>query len=161
MHGSRKKIYDNVQKAMKAISETLDGPGEIYKAIKKRLFRFLETSTEKMLRVRGEWTRLEKTRGMSALQYEANWEQCHADLEEVGLGVNATEKFLAYIVKVGPPVNETIRMDRRPRPDGAGGLSTRLPETWEECHEVLCEIEGVKAGSKAFTAARAAGLQPG
>ena len=48
-------------------------------------------------------------------------------------------------------------MDRRPRPDGAGGLTTRLPETWEECHEVLCELEGVKAGSKAFTAARAAG----
>ena len=60
-------------------------------------------------------------------------------------------------IKVGPPVNETIRMNRRPRKDGAGGFTIRLPTTWEECHEVLCEIEGVKAGSKAFLAARAAG----
>ena len=73
----------------------------------------------------------------------------HADLEEVGLGKPPLEKFLAYIVKVGPPTSETIRMDRRPRKDGAGGYTTRLPQTWEECHEVLCEIEGVKAGSKA------------
>ena len=69
---------------------------------------------------------------------------------------NQRPREIAYIVKVGPPVSETIRMDRRPRPDGSGGLSTRLPETWEECHQVLCEIEGVRAGSRAFTAARAA-----
>ena len=103
---------------------------------------------------------LTKTKGMTALQFEAEWEQIHADLEEVGLGINRLEKFLAYIVRVGPPISETIRMDRRPRPDGAGGLTTRLPETWEGCHEVLCEIEGVKAGSRAFTAARAAGQAP-
>ena len=94
---------------------------------------------------------------MTALQFEAEWEQVHADLEEVGLAKTALEKFLAYIVKVGPPINETIRMDRRPRTDKAGGMTTRTPETWEECHEVLCEIEGVKAGTKAFSAARSAG----
>ena len=157
LHGSRKKIYENVTKAKKLIAGTDEGPGEIYRAVKKRLFRFLETSTEKQLRVRGAWTNLEKTRGMTALQFEAEWEQVHADLEEVGLEINPLEKFLGYIVKVGTPVSETIRMDRRPRPDGSGGTTTRLPQTWEECHEVLCEIEGVKAGSKAFTAARAAG----
>ena len=118
--------------------------------------RFLETSTEKQLRVRSEWHNLSKTRGMNSLQFEAEWEQVHADLEEVGLGLSPLEKFLAYIVKVGPPLSETIRMDRRPRTDGSGGHTTRLPETWEECHQVLCEIEGVRAGSRAFTAARAA-----
>ena len=93
---------------------------------------------------------------MTSLQHEAEWERIHADLEEAGLGVNAQEKFLAYIVKVGPPLSETIWMDRRPRPDKSGGTTTRLPDTWEECHEVLCEIEGVKAGSKAFANSRAA-----
>ena len=63
-------------------------------------------------------------------------------------------------MKVGTPVSETIRMDRRPRKDGAGGLTTRLPETWEECHEVLCELESMKAGTKAFHSARAAPQQP-
>ena len=67
---------------------------------------------------------------MTALQFEAEWEQIHADLDEISLGVNKTEKFLAYIVKVGPPISETIRMDRRPRPDETGGSVTRLPETW-------------------------------
>ena len=37
-------------------------------------------------------------------------------------------------------------------------MVTRLPETWEECHEVLVEHETIKAGTKAFNAARAAGL---
>ncbi len=161
LHGSRKKIYENVMKANKEIFETEDGPGKTYFAIKKRLFKFLETSTEKQLRVSNEWHALSKTKGMTALQFEASWEEVHADLEEVGLGKSPLEKFLAYIAKVGPPVSETIRMDRRPRPDNAGGLTTRLPETWEEAHEVLCEIEGVKAGSRAFQkAAQAAGQAP-
>ena len=77
---------------------------------------------------------------MSAIQFEAEWEQVHADMEEVGQGVNAREKFLAYIVKIGGKVAEAIRMDRRPRPDGIGGLVTRVAETWEECHEVLCKL---------------------
>ena len=93
---------------------------------------------------------------MSALQFEAEWEQINAELGEVGFMINPLDKFLAYIIKVGSQ-SETIRMDRRPRPDGSGGMTTRLPETWEERHEVLCELEGVKAGTKAFTAAMAAG----
>ena len=136
-----------------------DGPGKIYQKIKKRLFRFLETTTEKQLRIRSEWQNLTKHPKANALQFEAEWEEVHADLDEVGLGVNEREKVLAYIVKVGAPISETIRLDRRPRSDGAGGTTTRLPQTWEECHEVLCELEGVKAGSRAFTAARAAGLK--
>ena len=61
------------------------------------------------------------------------------DLEEVGLGINQLEKFPAYIVKVGAPVSETIRMDRRLRLFPDGEMRSRLPETWEECHQVLCE----------------------
>ena len=37
-------------------------------------------------------------------------------------------------------------------------MVTRTPETWEECHEVLVEHETIRAGTKAFNAARAAGL---
>ena len=90
--------------------------------------------------------------GMNALQFGVEWEGVTAELIEVGLPQSETELFLAYITKVGPPVSETIRLDRRPRSDGAGGTTIRLPKTWEECHKVLCELEGVKAGSKAFAA---------
>jgi hypothetical protein len=163
LHGSRKKIFENIVKANKTLYDTdgdgsADGPGQVYALVKKRLFRFLETSTEKQLRVQSEWENLTKSRGMSALQFEAEWEQVHADLEEIGLALNPQQKFLQYIMKVGPPSSENVRQDRRPRPDGKGGLITRLPETWEECHEVLCEQEGVKSGSRAFAAARSAGV---
>jgi len=131
LHGSRRRIYDNVMKSTKAIQDDEDGPGKSYREIKARLMRFLETPTERQLRVQQEWNSLMKTKGMSALQFEAEWERILSELAEVGLEKSSLDKFLAYIVKVGPPVSETIRMDRRPRKDGAGGLTTRLPTTWK------------------------------
>ena len=86
--------------------------------------------SKKQLRVRSEWQNLTKTKGIITLQFKAEWEQIHADLEEIGLGINRLEKFLAYIVKVGSPISETVRMDRRSRSDGAGGTTTGLPETY-------------------------------
>ena len=160
LYGSRLKIYENVYKSQKAALVTEDGAGETYRLIKKRLFRFLETATEKQIRVQNEWEALYRHKGMNAMQFEAEWERINCELDEVGLGKNPLEKLLAYIMKVGTPVSETIRMDRRPRKDGAGGLTTRLPDTWEECHEVLRELESMKAGSKAFQSARAAPQQP-
>ena len=71
LRGSRRTIYDNVVKSMKVKMDTDEGPDEIYRKIKVRLFRFLETSTETQLRVKTEWNNLTKTRGMSALQFEA------------------------------------------------------------------------------------------
>ena len=94
---------------------------------------------------------------MSALDFEAEWERVLQDLNDIGLGKSELEKFLAYIEKVGSMLGETIRLDRRPRPDGAGGETTRDPRTWEEAHEVLIELESVRAGARAQTAARAAG----
>ena len=139
--------------AERAILETDHGSGKMYRSIKKRLSRFLETTTEKRLRVKGEWDSHVKPRGMTALQFEADWETVHAELVECGLGQNATEKFLGYTLKVGPPMSENIRLDRRPRADGRGGLVIGPPETRKECHEVLTGIEGVRAGSKALNAA--------
>merc|ERR1712051_834375 len=143
---------------MNNIIDTPGGPQKIYDEIKRRHYRFLEISTERQLRVRGEWYALEKTKGMPCWQFEAEWERVHSELEEVGLGVGAREKMLAYICEVGP-VSETIRLDRRPRRNADGTYTTRLPETWEECHEVLCELEGARAGTKVFTAARAGGVR--
>ena len=71
VHGSRRKIFDNVAKSKRDIQDTDEGPGEIYRAVKARLFHFLETSTEKQLRVRSEWYNLSKTRGRTSLQFEA------------------------------------------------------------------------------------------
>ena len=77
-----------------------------------------------------------------------------AELEEVGLGKSKLEKYLAYVEKMGPALGEEIGKDRRPRPDGGGGTVTRAAATWEEAHEVLVELEGLRAGTRALTAAR-------
>ena len=61
LSGSRKTIYENVVRAMKTQMCTDDGPGEVYRTIKKRLLRFLEPPTEKQLRVKTEWVNLTKT----------------------------------------------------------------------------------------------------
>ena len=50
--------------------------------------------------------------------------------------------------KVGHPISGMIRMDRQQRPDGSGGTSESLSETWEEAHAVLVEAEAVKAGTR-------------
>ena len=47
LHGSRRKIYENVMKSMKLQLSEEGGPGEAYRQIKARLMRFLETPTEK------------------------------------------------------------------------------------------------------------------
>ena len=78
---------------------------------------------------------------VNAIQLGAAWERAHANLVEVGLPVADTEKVIAYIQKVGSFLSKRVRLERKPRPDGAGGTTVRIPETWEECHDVLCEIE--------------------
>ena len=161
IHGSRRKIFENIVRANQGQKDEEEFSHDMYHKIKQRLFRFLETSTEKQLRVRNEWNALIKTRHMNSVQFEAEWEQCHYDMCEVGLEVSPQEKFLAYICKIGSPISDKLRLDRRPRPSKADPrvMETRLPETWEELHAVLCELESVNAGSRAFHGARAAGMQ--
>lgn len=96
---------------------------------------------------------------MSAIRFEAEWERIHSEMIEVGLPIGATEKLIAYIQTIGPPVWQTVRLDRRPRADGSGGTTVHLPETPEECHEVLRELEQVTAASRASSAACVTDMQ--
>ena len=158
--GSRLQMYKNVMKLREA--NGLIGPGteaESFNLVKARLMKLTQTAAEKQLKAKNEWDQLEKTKWMTALQFEAEWESRAASLEEAGLGKNATGYFLDYIVKVGTAMGENIRMDRRQRPDKSGGTTMRPPETWEEAHAVLREIEGIRAGTKALAGAKAAGLK--
>ena len=166
LKGSRKTIYENILKEKKETLVLPDGYGEVYRLVKVRLLKFLETPVERQMRVTAKWRDLQKKKGQTALQFEAEWEKVHAELEEIGLGVKPMEKFLEYIIKVGYPINEQIRMDRRPRSDrmavnpNEAAMVTRCPETWEEAHEVMSEIESIKASTRAFnTAAKAAGMK--
>ena len=63
LKGSRRQIYDNVYKTFKPRIEKDEGHGECYRQIKDRLYRFLETTVEKQLRVRSQWEKLYKKKG--------------------------------------------------------------------------------------------------
>ena len=94
------------------------------------------------------------------MDFGIEWERLITELEEVGLPIDPATLALDYIVKIGVEYAERVRLDRRPRPDGKGGEVIRIGETWEEYHEVLTEIEGMKTTSKAFQQARTAAQTP-
>ena len=100
--GSRRQIYDNITttKRKEGGGKILDHQGA-YKEIKDRLFRFTETAMERQLRVVTEWENFYKTPRMNAMQFEAKWENLHANLQDVGLGKTTLELYLAYLQKVG------------------------------------------------------------
>ena len=85
---------------------------------------------------------------MTALEFGTKFIKFSTELEGVGLPLNSKEKYMSYIEKVGVQMGETIRLDRRQREDTDGWWSERLPETWEEAHAVLVEVEAARLGTK-------------
>jgi len=158
LKGSRRKIYENILKSHRdeCLMETDDGPGIMYKEVQARLMKFTATPAERHLRCKHEYATLDKG-NLNALQFEAEWERVTAEMEKIGLGVAPLDKYYDYLVKVGHRMGEVIRLDRRPRLNKDNSETFRLCETWEEAHLVLLEHEGVRAGTKALSAARAAG----
>ena len=148
LEGTRKMVYENVIKAHEDDGLKESRPDLVYKEIKDALMRFSETVMERTVRVRNEWKQFSKVRGMSALEFETKFIKLTAQLERIGFALSEKEKHMSYLEKVGMPISETIRMDRRQRPDRSGGTTERLAETWEEAHAVLVEVEAVKAGSR-------------
>ena len=94
---SKRKIYENVHRQNQHLMDTEKGPALIYKAIKARHMQFCESFIERQLRYTRNWENFHRKAGMSAHQFEAAWEEIHADLEEVGLAVPAQEKYLGYL----------------------------------------------------------------
>ena len=160
-----RKIYENVHRQKQHRLNTEKGPSIIYKAIKARHMQFCESFIERQFRYKKNWELFHRKQGMSAHQFEAAWEEIHTDLEEVGLPVSAQDKYLGYLQKIGAEATR-IRMDRRDRvdlaavegdPDSPPPMKNRPPETWEECHAVLVELEAMDAGTKQFLKAGRSG----
>ena len=158
LHGSRKTIYETIHKQRRADGVVAAAPERVYQEIKDRLLAFKETVPERQVRVRQEWNNLHKGPNTSALQFEAEWEKAIAELEAVGLGMTKIQLYLDYLSKIGP-MSVDVRKDKRmrPRANGEPGEEHREPQTWQEAHLVLVELEGFKQGTKAFANANRAG----
>ena len=94
LHGSRKRIYENIMKRNpKGSLMTEELSKEVHDEVKSRLMRFTETIMERQFRLRREWAAMAKTKHMTALQFEAGWEELLAGLEEAGLAKTEREVF--------------------------------------------------------------------
>ena len=82
-------------------------------------------------------------------------------MERVGLGLQSKQKYTDYLIKIGKEFAEAIRTDRRPRDDRAGGETTRMPASWEEAHQVVLEMEGIRRGNIAINNVRNSGTVGG
>ena len=140
------------------VPTTKADPKSVYIEIKQRLLKFRETPLERQMRVKKEFDELHKTRNMSALQFEAVWENKLAELVKVGLGKSPLETYLAYLEKIGP-IGAKVRADKDMRDDGSGTLVLRPPNTWEEAHAVVCKLESEQSNDRAFTSHMRGGPQ--
>ena len=150
VHGSRRVIYDNLVRSHRRDGKMESDPEDVYEEIKGRLLQFKESTMERQMRVKKEWESLYKDQHSTASQFEAKWEKQLADLAEAGLAKSANDLLIDYLVKIGSKLSEEVRRDRRPRPDGAGGYTTRTPESWAEAHAVVAELEGIRSGTRAI-----------
>ena len=69
------------------------------------------------------------------------WGARNRELERVGLGLLPKQKYTQHLLKVGKDYAEAVRSDRRARPDRSGAETIRRPETWDEAHQVVVELE--------------------
>ena len=75
---------------MRSSDGKLADPRAAYNEIKACLMKFLESTTERQVRIKSEWDSYVKTKNMTAMQFETRWEEITAELEEVGPAMKAS-----------------------------------------------------------------------
>ena len=143
--GSRLKAFTNIYRSAWKSGEILDDPESVYRRIKSKHLVFAESREEKEVRIDAEHAALAKGR-LSACQFEPLFESSISELESVGLGKTPRELYLSYLRKMPAHLQKEIRGDKR-----LWGMESTLhgPQTWEEAHRVVLEIEQREATHKA------------
>ena len=143
--GSRLKAFTNIYRSAWKSGEILDDPESVYRRIKNKHLVFAESREEKEVRIDAEHAALAKGR-LSACQFEPLFESSISELESVGLGKTTRELYLSYLRKMPAHLQKEIRGDKR-----LWGVESTLrgPQTWEEAHRVVLEIEQREATHKA------------
>ena len=142
---SRLKTFTNIYRSAWKSGEILDDPESVYPRIKNKHLVFAESREEKEVRIDAEHAALAKGK-LSACHFEPLFESSISELESVGLGKTPTELYLSYLRKMPAHLQKEIRGDKR-----LWGMESTLrgPQTWEEAHQVILEIEQREATHKA------------
>ena len=117
----------------------------MYKRIKAKHLMFSESPEEREIRVDAEHVALAKGK-MTGHQFEPLFEASVTELETVGLGKSKRELYLSYLRKMPAHLQKEIRSDKRL---WAGETQLRGPQTWEEAHRVVLEVEQREATHRA------------
>ena len=108
--------------------------------MKDRLLEFKEGLLEKQPRLNGDWRTL--TRGkMTALEFQATFENIAAEMELAGMGKPDRDLLLGYLALIPPGHRGEVLKDRRLYQRPGGQPEVRCVETWREAHKVLLKLE--------------------
>ena len=143
--GSRLKTFTNLYKSAYRAGEIEKDPEKVYKRIKAKHLMFSESPEEREIRVDAEHVALAKGK-MTGHQFEPLFEASVTELETVGLGKSKRELYLSYLRKMPAHLQKEIRSDKRL---WAGETQLRGPQTWEEAHRVVLEVEQREATHRA------------
>ena len=143
--GSRLKTFTNLYKSAYRAGEIEKDPEKVYKRIKAKHLMFSESPEEREIRVDAEHVALAKGK-MTGHQFEPLFEASVTELETVGLGKSKRELYLSYLRKMPAHLQKEIRSDKRL---WAGETQLRGPQTWEEAHRVVLEVEKREATHRA------------
>ena len=143
--GSRLKTFTNLYKSAYRAGEIEKDPEKVYKRIKAKHLLFTESPEEREIRVDAEHVALAKGK-MTGHQFEPLFEASVTELETVGLGKSKRELYLSYLRKMPAHLQKEIRIDKRL---WAGETQLRGPQTWEEAHRVVLEVEQREATHRA------------
>ena len=138
LKGSRKLFCDNSVKDAIDDGSYYEDPGHLREKIIGRILKYTETAQERNIRVRAEWEALQKRKNQSCLDFEAEWENAHRNMQKAGLVRAIEEEKVDYLRKVGEVFSRAIRRDRRPY-DADEHLVPRNPMTWQERRMIACE----------------------
>ena len=143
--GSRLKTFTNLYKSAYRAGEIEKDPEKVYKRIKAKHLMFSESPEEREIRVDAEHVALAKGK-MTGHQFEPLFEASVTERETVGLGKSKRELYLSYLRKMPAHLQKEIRSDKRL---WAGETQLRGPQTWEEAHRVVLEVEQREATHRA------------
>ncbi|CAK0835569.1 unnamed protein product [Prorocentrum cordatum] len=159
LKGSRQRAYKvELQQARRSGRLSAD-PDEVYQSLKERLMEFKEGLLEKQQRLNAEWRTLSRGK-MSALEFQATFENIVAEMELAGMGKSDRDLLLSYLALIPPSHRAEVLKDRRVYQRSGAQPEVRGVETWREAHRVLLKLEEAESSAKALVAAVGSDFAP-
>ncbi|CAK0865466.1 unnamed protein product, partial [Prorocentrum cordatum] len=159
LKGSRQRAYKVELKQARRSGRLAADPDEVYQSLKERLMEFKEGLLEKQQRLNAEWRTLSRGK-MSALEFQATFENIVAEMELAGMGKSDRDLLLSYLALIPPAHRAEVLKGRRVYQRSGAQPEVRGVETWREARRALLKLEEAESSAKALVAAVGSDLAP-